>query len=177
MEGERVEVKKSVELYEPGLESYPVRDVLLGNLVMALLISAGTVVCWFVSPVLGAVYLTFSVVMVYVVLRRLICTRCYYFGKRCGTGWGLLASMWFARGAREDFNESAGIRLAPMVYGLVTLAPLVALVVLLIQGATTSLLLLVGVFLGIGFYSSGPGRRRACSRCKMKLFCKGCAAK
>ncbi|TFH36273.1 MAG: hypothetical protein E4G93_02435 [Dehalococcoidia bacterium] len=170
-------MKKSVELYEPGLESYPLRDVVLGNIVMALLISAGTVVCWLLSPALGVLYLIFSVAMVYGVLRRLICTRCYYFGKRCGTGWGLLAARWFSRDCLEEFNESPGIRLAPVVYGLVTLVPLIAMVVLLLQGATTALLVFLALFLGIGFYSSGPGRRRACSVCKMRLSCKGCAAK
>lgn len=172
-----METNKSVELYEPGLESYPIRDVILGNLVMAALIAVGTIACWLVSPVLGVLYVVFSVVMVYGVLRRLICTRCYYFGKRCGTGWGKLAATWCTRGTLEEFNESPGTRLAPLVYGLVTLIPLVALVVLLLHGASSALLVLLAFILGVGFYSSGPGRRRACSVCKMRSFCKGCAAK
>ena len=121
-------------------------------------------------------YLAFSVLMVFVVLRRLVCTRCYYYGKRCGAGWGLLASALFTRGRMEQFNESAGIRLAPAVYGLVMLIPLISLAVLLMRESTTSLLVLLAVILAIGFYSSGPGRKRSCVACKMRLCCKGSIA-
>jgi len=144
---------------------------------MAVLVGAGTIACWLISPVLGGLYLAFSLVMIYVVLRRLVCTRCYYYGKRCGAGWGRLAAVMFSRRRPEEFNENAGIRLAPAVYGLVMLLPLGALGVLLARGATTSLLVLLAVILGIGFYSAGPGRKRACAACKMRLFCKGSMAK
>jgi len=170
-------VNKPVQLCESGLESYPVRDTVLCNAVMGVLVATGTVACWLLSPVLGGLYLAFSVLMVYVVLRRLVCTRCYYYGKRCGAGWGLLASAWFTRRSMEEFNENAGTLLAPMVYGLVTLVPLVALAILLVRGATTTLLVLLGGILAIGFYSSGPGRKQSCSRCKMRLFCKGSMAR
>ena len=170
-------MNKPVQLCESGLESYPVRDVILCNAVMATLIAAGTVACWLLSPVLAGLYLAFSVLMVFVVLRRLVCTRCYYYGKRCGAGWGLLASALFTRGRMEQFNESAGIRLAPAVYGLVMLIPLISLAVLLMRESTTSLLVLLAVILAIGFYSSGPGRKRSCVACKMRLCCKGSIAK
>jgi len=170
-------MSKPVQLCESGLESYPVRDAILCNAVMAALIAAGTIACWLLSPVLGGLYVTFSVLMVYVVLRRLVCTRCYYYGKRCGAGWGLLASKWFARGSMEEFNENAGTRIAPMVYGLVTLVPIIAITLLLVRGATTLHVVLLAVVLAIGFYSSGPGRKTSCSRCKMRLFCKGSMAK
>ena len=170
-------MKKVVQLYEAGLEEYPVRDVIAGNLAMAALIAAGTLACWFISPPFGIAYAALSVVMVYVVMRRLVCTRCHYFGKRCGTGWGVLAAMWFTRGRIEQFNESAGARLAPVVYGLMALLPLIAITVALLGGATSSKLIVLGLLLALSFYSMGPGRRLSCSVCKMRLFCKGSAAK
>ena len=170
-------MKKVVQLYEAGLEEYPVRDVIAGNLAMAALIAAGTLACWFISPAFGIAYAALSVVKVYVVMRRLACKRCHYFGKRCGTGWGILAAMWFTRARVEEFNASAGVRLAPVVYGLMALLPLVTITFALLGGATTSKLLVLGLLLALSFYSMGPGRRRTCSACKMRLFCKGSAAK
>ncbi len=170
-------MKKVVQLYEAGLEEYPVRDVIAGNVAMAALVAAGTLACWFVSAPFGIGYAALSVVMVYGVMRRLVCTRCAYFGKRCGTGWGVLAAMWFARGRIEEFNASAGVRLAPVVYGLMALLPLVAIAVALLGGPTSSKLVVLGLLLALSFYSMGPGRRRSCSVCKMRLFCKGSAAK
>ena len=170
-------MKKVVQLYEAGLEEYPVRDVIAGNLAMTALIVAGTLACWFVSPLFGIAYAVLAVFMVYFVMRRLVCTRCHYFGKRCGTGWGVLAAMWFARGRIEEFNTSVGVRLAPVVYGLMALLPLVAITVALLGGPTSSKLVVLGLLLALSFYSMGPGRRRTCSVCKMRLFCKGSAAK
>ena len=170
-------MKKVVQLYEAGLEEYPVRDVIAGNLAMTALIVAGTLACWFVSPLFGIAYAVLAVFMVYFVMRRLVCTHCHYFGKRCGTGWGVLAAMWFARGRIEEFNTSVGVRLAPVVYGLMALLPLVAITVALLGGPTSSKLLVLGLLLALSFYSMGPGRRRSCSVCKMRLFCKGSAAK
>ncbi len=170
-------MKKSTQLYDAGLEEYPVPDVILSNLTFAAVLAVGTYACWLISPYLGVAYLVFFVVMVYGVLRRLICTRCHYYGKRCGIGWGLLAAVWFSRRSPEEYNESAGLKLAPFVYGLMVLVPLVSLAVLLLQDATSTLLVLVALLLAVAFYNLGPGRRRSCVVCKMRLFCRGGAAK
>ena len=170
-------MKKSVQLYDAGLEEYPLRDVILSNIAFAALLAAGTIVCWLVSPAFGVAYLVVFAALTYGLLRRLTCTRCYYHGKRCGSGWGLLSAMCFGRRPLEEFNESPGVKLAPLVYGLMMLVPLIALAVLIAQHATTTLLVLLAFLLAMVFYSSGPGRRRACSVCKMRLFCKGSAAK
>ncbi len=170
-------VKKVFHLYEGAVEQYPVRGVVLSNVLFASLLVAGTAACWLIAPEFGIVYLVVFSALTYAVLRRLTCTRCHYFGKRCGSGWGLLASMWCSRRPIEEFNDSPGVRLAPLVYGLMILVPLFALGILLAQHATTTPLLLLALLISLAFYSAGPGRRRACAVCKMRLFCKGSAAR
>jgi hypothetical protein len=167
----------SVQLYDPGLEEYPLRSVILNNIAFAAVLAAGTVACWLVSPVFGIVYLVTFAALVYGLMRRLTCTRCYYYGKRCGSGWGLLAARCFKRGNIEEFNQGAGAKIAPLVYGLMILVPLIALAILTVQGVTTTVVVLVAFLLGMLFYNSGPGRRRVCSVCKMRTVCKGSAAK
>jgi len=170
-------VKKSVQLYDAGVDRYPLRVVILGNAAMAALIAVGVIACWLISPVFGIAYAVVSVVMVYVVLRRLVCRNCHYFGKRCATGWGLLAAMWFTQGRPEDFNESLGVRIAPLVYGMRVLLPLITLAVLLLDGPTTTRIMLLVSLLALALYSTVINRQRSCSVCKMRLFCKGSAAK
>jgi uncharacterized membrane protein len=170
-------VSNSVQLYDAGVEEYPLRTVILNNVAFAAVLVAGTVACWLISPVFGVVYLVTFIVLVYGVLRRISCTRCYYYGKRCASGWGLLAARCFSRGNIEEFNKGLGTRFAPFVYGTMVLVPLVALAVLAIQGATTTVVVLVAFLLGMSFYNSGPGRRRVCSVCKMRTVCPSSAAK
>ena len=170
-------MKKSAQLYDAGLDSYPLSMVVGGNIAMAGLIAAGTLSCWLISPYFGAAYAITSVIVVYFALRRLVCRNCYYFGKRCGLGWGQLAAVWCSRGRIEDFNDSQGLKIAPLVYGLLMLVPLIALVVVVLDTPTTTSLVLLAILLGLSLFSAGPGRRRACSVCRMRLFCKGSAAK
>ena len=170
-------MKKAVRLYDVGLERYPLRDVVLGNASMAALIAVGTVACWLISPWFGITYAVVTVVMVYYVMRRLVCRNCDYFGKRCATGWGLLAAKWFTAGDIEDFNSSPGVKIAPLVYGLMVLVPLLALILLMLDGSTTRTVMLLASLIVLALYSTVFGRRRSCSVCRMRLFCMGSAAK
>jgi hypothetical protein len=41
-------------------------------------------------PILSILYAFFLATMLLFVLRKHLCTHCYYYGKRCNTGWGEL---------------------------------------------------------------------------------------
>ncbi|MBN1857376.1 MAG: hypothetical protein JW846_10555 [Dehalococcoidia bacterium] len=170
-------MKKAVRLYGAGVDRYPLRDVILSNAAMVALIVVGATACWLISPWFGIAYTLITVVMVYYVMRRLVCRNCHYFGQRCATGWGLLAAKWFTAGDIEDFNSSPGVKIAPIVYGLMVLVPLLALIVLMLDGSTTTRLMLLASLLVLALYTTVIGRRRSCSVCKMRLFCMGSAAK
>jgi len=109
------------KLYENGLEEHPKSIAVIGNLIMLLWISLGTVACWFFNPIVAGVYLAFAVVMVFIVLRKLVCTNCYYYGKWCPIGWGKLSALFFRKGSIEKFSTGIGVKLAPLTYGLLTL--------------------------------------------------------
>ncbi|MBP8933659.1 MAG: hypothetical protein KBG67_04440 [Candidatus Atribacteria bacterium] len=119
-------MKNKVEFYEQGLEEYPKSGILLSNFVMLLWIALGTIACWFLYPLMAWIYLAFAIIMVFVVLRNLICTNCYYYDKWCCTGWGKLSALFFKKGDTQKFNSSYGLKLAPLTYGLLTLVPLIS---------------------------------------------------
>ena len=170
-------MERTVKLYEQGLEESPWTGVILGNLAMALWIALGTAACWFLYPIAAWLYLAAAVAMVFVVLRKLVCTNCYYYGKRCHIGWGKLSAMLFRQGSIEKFSTSVGVKLAPVTYGLMTLIPLALIIVALVQEVTAPKVVILVLVLLISAYSGAFSRKKSCATCKMRLICPGSAAK
>ncbi len=166
-----------VKIYEKGLEKYPISGIVFGNIMMLLIMILGTVAVWYLLDRWAWLYLAVSFIMVYIVLRRLVCRNCYYYDKWCALGWGKLSAKMFKNGKLEDFAKSPGLKIAPAVYGLMMFIPLIAIVisiVLLFDYTKVGILALLILF---SFYSAGIGRKAACSKCKMKLACPGSAVK
>jgi hypothetical protein len=163
----------TLELYEKGFEEHSKTTMVVSNLAMALWIALGTAACWFLMPVVAWIYLAAALVLVGIVLRRLVCVNCYYYGRRCGTGWGKLAALFFKQGEMEKFSESIGVRIAPAVYGLLSLVPVVLVIIALVRDFTIPGLVVLVALLLVTVYSAFLSRRKGCSTCKMKLVCPG----
>ena len=157
-----------------GLESYPPGVVLAGNLVFWLQVALGAVAAGFVWKWLAAAYLLYFFAG-WLFLRYSVCGRCYYRGKRCCMGWGLLLA------ARDDpelwrsFPDSAGIKVAPFFYGSLSALPVLLLVYELITDfsvAAAIVLASIIVLSGVGFAM----RPASCKRCRMRAICPGAAA-
>jgi hypothetical protein len=168
---------KETRLYEKGLEEYPVAGAIIGNMVMIIWIALGAVGCWFFYPLIGLIYFVFALVMIYVILRKLVCPNCYYHGKCCHIGWGKLSAFMFKKGDIEDFPTSIGLKVAPLTYGLLTLIPLILIVISIFQEFLVSKAVILFILLAISFYSGTFGRKKACTVCKMRLICPGAAVK
>lgn len=144
---------------------------------MLLWIALGTLACWFLHPLIGWIYLAFAFIMVYFVLRKIVCTNCYYYGKRCPIGWGKWTALFFKKGDIEKFSSSIGIKLAPLTYGLLSFLPLVFIIVSMIKHFSIPKLITLILLLLISFYSGSISRAKSCVGCKMRLMCPGCAVK
>ena len=170
-------MKAETKIYPPGLEEYPESSIIIGNLLMILWISLGTIACWFLYPLAAWLYLSFAFVMVGFILRKALCTNCYYYDKWCSMGWGKLSALFFKRGDIEKFNSDLGQTLAPLTYGLLILAPIILIVISTIQVFSVSKIIVLVLLLAISFFSAIIIRKKLCAQCKMMLSCKGCAAK
>jgi hypothetical protein len=167
------EKKQEVVLYEEGLEEHPWSFIVLSNFLILLMIGLGTYACYLFHPWAAMVYLPWSLIMCYVVLRKLVCANCYYYGKRCDFGWGLISAKLFKKGDIEEFNEALPVVLT--TYSIMMFLPLILLAIT--RMFTTFPLLLMVIILVIIILFMGPTRRVGCSRCKMRIYCKGSAAK
>jgi len=151
--------------------------VVLGNILIILWIVVGTIAVWFFSPIIATLYLIVAVVTVYFILRKIVCTNCYYYDKWCSMGWGKLAAALFKQGRIEEFNESIGLRLAPIVYGLLTIFPLIVVLYVIIAEIDFYKIAVLVILLFFSVYSGSISRKSACASCKMNTMCKGSAVK
>ena len=168
---------EEVKFYKQGLKEYPKSSIFMGNFLMMAWIALGTIACWFFYPLIALIYLAFAVTMVGVVLRKLLCTNCYYYDKWCCMGWGKLSALLFKKGDIKQFNISIGQKLAPLTYGLLTIIPLILIVISIFQEFSISKIVVLIFLLLISFYSGAINRKKTCAKCKMRLICKGCAVK
>ncbi len=120
----------------------------------------------FKFPVVSTLYSLFLVIMLVFVLRKHLCTNCYYYGRRCSTGWGKVALLF----NKNSGSYRLGIRLAGMTWGLATLIPIIGSAVSLFIAYSTA-----GIALLVLFVLLSPLNllihKRACERCKMRLIC------
>ena len=167
------------ELYEKGLENYPKATVVLTNVLLFLwfgFAAYGMSVLRFAGlPIISIIYLLFAIIMLGFVLRKHLCTHCYYYNKLCGTGWGKLSSRLFKE---KSGNYELGMKLAGSTWGLLTIVPIIAipLAMLLNRGFLVPGGISLTGFLTIMVVNQF-GRKKGCKQCKMRRICEASAAK
>ena len=167
------------KLYEKGLENYPKATVFFTNVLLLFwfgFAAYGMSALRFAGlPIISITYLLFAIIMLGLILRKHLCTHCYYYNKLCGTGWGKLSSCLFKE---KSGNYELGMKLAGLTWGLLTIIPIVAIpVAMFLHGE----FLVPGGISLTGFLSimivNQFGRKKGCVQCKMRYICKASAAK
>ena len=113
---------------KPGLiqyDNYPWTSPLLENVVWLAVYALGYVIFSLLSAWAALAYLSYSLVCMYLVIPRFICTHCTYYWKTCHSGQGRLAALLFSKRETERFGDyfkymrfAAPVFLAPIVCGL-----------------------------------------------------------
>ena len=170
-------VEEKKEIFEQGLDEYPMSIVIIENLFIFLWLVVGTILCRAFSQLAGWLYLAFGLIMVLVVMRILVCKNCYYHGKQCHTGWGKLSAVYCKQGELNRFGCGIDGVTPPIFYGLMALAPLIFGIISMVQSFLISTMIVLIIFLLIVVISSFVLRKKACAICKMKNLCPGSAAK
>lgn len=163
-------------LFDKGLEEYPLSVVLIENIVLALWIVLGTIFVSQISVIIGLIYIACALIVILVVMRKLLCTHCYYYGKRCHVGWGKISSILYDKGNLDEFSTCVGQKIAPIFFGLLALIPMIFGSISLLKNFMISKLILMILLLGTILYSSIVTRKESCGKCKMKNVCTGSAA-
>ena len=159
------------KLYEKGFEEYPITTVIAQNLFFLIYFSIGFIAILPLKilgiPIISLLYAVFLVVMLLFVLRKYLCTNCYYYGKKCSTGWGKLSSLMFKE---KSGNYELGIKLAGITWGLATLIPIIGSIISLILNFTTYRLGLLILFIFLTPFNF-IFHKNSCKRCKIRNVC------
>jgi len=103
-----------------------------------------------------------------VLLPLIRCTKCYYYGKRCNTGWGLLASFAFPKG--EEIYFQSGYALTFLLWPL-RILPIGIALLNLIDGLTFIPDGLFGIYIIMILLHRLYYRSSNCPGCRQKEVC------
>ncbi len=154
-------------------ESYPLRFNCISLGVTVLSYALGTAIFYLVDPIFAAGYALLCILSVLVSI-KLRCSYCYYYGKRCPSGLGILGKVLFRRGEPERFKDPKNLIPAGILdFGILLLAVLggVALCVMrfsLLAAALLAAYILVAVVAGFAV------KKIFCAHCEQGRL--GCPA-
>ena len=130
-----------------------------GNLALLAWVFLAFFAMWFYNQIYGWLLLVFTAAAVYMILRRLGCSSCYYC-KSCTSGFGRLAGAFFGTGYTK--KGSVGNRKGFIVFIYFLLAPLPA--AFLILSAVHAFAVVKGVvlacLLAVTFYSASTWSKK-----------------
>jgi hypothetical protein len=160
-------------LFENGFEEYPFWWVFLQNIFLLIYFGTGFAGIWKLQiyriPFVSITYIIFIVIMLLFVLRKHLCTNCYYYGKRCNTGWGKIALIF----RKNSGNYKTGTALAGLTWMLVTLIPVTGFIIILFSNFSLVLFVLFVLLTPVNFII----HKKACETCKMRFICPASMAK
>ncbi len=155
-------------------ENYPLRIVFVSNLVSLLIYGIGAYILYQFGIIWTVLYVIFIVIFEF----RLIsghCPDCYYYGRTCAFGKGRLSSLFFKKGSPEKFIAMTISWKDIVPDFLLFIIPVLAGILLLIQGFTWTVLILVIALLLLGLPGNALVRGQlACRYCKQREI--GCPA-
>jgi len=155
-------------------ESYPIRIVVLSNLFSLSIYAIGAYILWIIAPLASALYLVYCSFLEIRVLRH-SCRGCYYYGKTCCFGRGMLCSLLFKRGEPRKFIERHVSWLDILPSFMVTIIPVLGGIVLLVDEFSWIIVALILILLALGFPGNAFIRGSyACKYCKQRDL--GCPA-
>ncbi|MGD1004686.1 MAG: hypothetical protein ABR887_04625 [Methanoregulaceae archaeon] len=162
-------------MQEPGCqENYPISIVIGSNLLSFLIYGIGAYILFKFSILWVICYVIFILILEFRLLSG-HCVDCYYYGKTCAFGKGRLSSMFFQKGNPEKFNQMTITWKDIVPDFLVFMIPVLAGILLLIQGFTWSVLILILALFFLGFLGNALVRGQlACRYCKQREI--GCPA-
>ncbi|MDP6627155.1 MAG: hypothetical protein QGG50_04570 [Methanopyri archaeon] len=159
-----------VEVYE----DYPLTTVIVAFVLTLSIYGLGAFIVAPMGTAVVAVYLLYCASLELMLLRK-ACPDCWYYGRRCGFGKGLLAARLFPKGDPQRMAERE-VTIKDLVPDfLVTLGPLLVGAVLLYMAFSWRVVGLLLILVVLAFPCTGMLRgTMVCPHCKQREI--GCPA-
>jgi len=154
------------------LEAFPYRVIITRWFFVAAEIGLATYMAFLFKFQLGFFFMIYAMVCGFVLLPLLRCVRCYYYGKRCNFGWGVMVGKLFSRAQGDSFYSVYGysmlfwpLRIVPIGVGLLKILDgIMGGFEFVPQG-------LFGIYIIVIFLHRRFYRSRACRRCHQQAVC------
>jgi hypothetical protein len=147
-------------------ENFPRTTVIYNLLTLGGAIVVGVIVLAQLGVWFAVGYLALLALTGYGLLAS-ICTRCYYYDRRCGTGTGKIVARFFKKGQEEEFGQTVSQKAVLPLLIIVLLLPLVGGIVSLVTGYSIQRLVLLVAWLVLLVAGLAPHPRLVCSHCKL----------
>jgi hypothetical protein len=153
-------------------ESYPWTTPLLENIVWLWVYVLGFIIFLLFNIWAALTYLGYSLVCMYLLIPRFVCTHCSYYGKICHSGQGRLSAFLFSRRDTTLFGSYFKyMRFAAPVF----LAPLIAGLILFILHFSWERVALTIAFGMLALWCTRVVTKRlGCPHCNQKSVCPAC---
>ncbi len=156
-------------------ENYPISILFITSVSTVLSYLIGAWIFYYAGGIiLGLVYILLVLVM-FALSMRFRCAYCYYYGKKCASGLGVLAKWFFRQRDNVDFSNPKNVTLVASLSFPLLFLPLIVGVILIFFKFSWNLILFVGLYFLIAVYSGFALRKNIiCKKCKQGEL--GCPA-
>lgn len=167
MTGENT-MKNKLKIYD----SYPLWIVILANILILAVYVAGAYIMFALSLITGILYVAYLVFFELHYFKE-GCSCCFYYGKLCAFGKGIVAAKFFKKGDPKKFCErELGFKdFIPQI--LVVLIPLIVGIALLISRGLNLPILIAMIYPVFSWFVINPilYGKLACIHCKQGSIC------
>ncbi len=133
--------------------------LVLGNLALVAWMFLAFFSVWFYNQVYGYIFLLFTAAAIFLILRRLGCSSCYYC-KSCTSGFGRLAGAFFGTGSIKQGSVGNRLGFIMFIYFLLFPLPVALLSVSMVEPFLWLKVLVMVCLLGLSVYSAATWVRK-----------------
>jgi hypothetical protein len=126
--------------------------LIVGNLAILVWVFLAFFGTWFYNQIYGWLLLVFTAALIYMILRRLGCSSCYYC-KSCTSGFGRLSGAFFGTGQTKKASVGNRIGLITFIYLLLVPLPTVFLLLSILHTLTLVKVVVLVCLIAVSLYS------------------------
>ena len=140
-------------------QAYSQTRTVLGNLGILLWMILGTFAVWLYNPLYAWIFLFFTFIMLFAVIRRSLCKTCAYC-KKCTMGSHKLPELVFGKAELGGLSTNSLLSRLAVIYIFLTILPVTFLAVSIGQENIVLKLLVLAALLLISIFSISTKRKR-----------------
>ena len=132
--------------------------LILGNLAILAWVLLASLSLVMINQLYAWLFLAFTAALIFLILRRLGCSSCYYC-KSCTSGFGRLSAWFFGKRELKDLTNKTALAFVVFIYCLLSPIPIGFLIVSLIREFDVSKIIVLLLLLIVSVYSLATWRK------------------